>query len=168
MNDLIHYPNKALYKQAESVDAPSEYKRVKCTMKQVLYNHNGVGVAAPQINKSLRIIIIRHDPTKRSHETYFNPQIISKENYKYDEEYCLSFPNIGVEVKRPTTVTFEAQTITGNTITQTVHGLTARCIQHEVDHLNGKTIIDRCGIKQKLAVQDKLSVLKSGEIPEIN
>ncbi len=131
-------------------------------MVEVLYREEGVGLAAPQVGVSRRIFLLRLDLEKRLHEVYVNPSVELVEEKETVEEGCLSFPDVTVELTRGTRVSFTATTPGGKRVERTLEGLQAHCVQHEVDHLEGRTLIDRCDLQGKLAVQKALEENRGG------
>lgn len=109
-------------------------------MSQTMYEANGVGLAAPQVGISLRIVVI--DAGEGLIEL-INPVIIEKEGSAKDTEGCLSIPGVFGEVERYSKVTVEAVNRNGKKIKVTGTGLLARAIQHELDHLEGILFIER-------------------------
>ncbi|MBL7072410.1 MAG: peptide deformylase [Candidatus Omnitrophica bacterium] len=109
-------------------------------MANIMYANQGIGLAAPQVGLGLRALII---DTGDGLMSYINPVIEdeSKERSKL-EEGCLSLPGITVNVTRPEKITVRAQDAGGKFFLKTLNGLFAKAIQHEIDHLNGKLIID--------------------------
>ena len=109
-------------------------------MFETMHAAEGIGLAAPQIGRSERIAVIEIDGQRY---VLINPEIIQRgAQTAKEDEGCLSIPEISGSVERPTTVVLQAQDIDGNTYQLEAGGLLARCIQHEVDHLDGKLFID--------------------------
>lgn len=163
--ELVLYPSDGLEQKCEPVSDPTEWDDLRERMAEVLYDRNGIGLAAPQVGESIQLFLLRLDPDQRLHEAYFNPEILEVRDRETLTEGCLSFPNIEVGLERGTEVTFEALTPTNERVERTVTGLQAQCVQHEVDHLRGKTLLDRCSLTQKMEIQDRLEMLEDGEIP---
>lgn len=164
-DELVLYPSDTLKETCEKVEDPAQWDQLRERMVEKLYEKNGIGLAAPQVGELIQLFLLRLDPEKRLHEAYFNPEIVSVDQTKTLTEGCLSFPNIEVEVERGMEVVFEAVTPTGEEVSREVNGLQAQCVQHEVDHLQGKTLLDRCDLTQKMTIKDKLKTLENGEIP---
>ncbi len=159
------YPNEILNEPCETVNDPSNWHELREAMVEVLYDNDGIGLAAPQVGEPVQLFLLRLDPEKRLHEAYFNPEIHSVEEEETLTEGCLSFPNIEVDVERGMTVTFSALTPAGESVHRTLNGLQAQCVQHEVDHLRGETLLDRCDLSQKMEINERLTMLKEGKIP---
>lgn len=109
-------------------------------MKETMYDADGVGLAAPQVGILKRIVVI---DVGNGPITLINPEIISEEGKQIDYEGCLSIPGNQGKVERPLKVTVKALNEKGEEIELSGEGLLARCICHEVDHLNGILYIDK-------------------------
>ncbi len=124
-------------------------------MLETMEAANGLGLAAPQIDVHQRVVVIKlpedeEDP--QSGRTYImvNPEIVKALGEEEDQEGCLSVPGWWGLVKRATTVTVKAQDLKGKAFRLKAHGLLARAVQHEIDHLNGVLFIDRVEGPDKL------------------
>ena len=123
-------------------------------MAETMYTDSGVGLAAPQVGISKRVIII--DEEKEGLMVLVNPEIIKSEGEIIDEEGCLSIPGIYSDVKRSSKVTVKALNENGEKIEITKEGLIARALQHEIDHLNGVLFIDKIGRMKRQILLNKL------------
>jgi peptide deformylase len=135
-------------------------------MIQSMYAASGVGLAAPQIGVNKRIFVIDtsvgEDP--EAVIVLINPEIVSEEGTMEEEEGCLSVPQIRHVVKRPAKITVRGLNLQGETVELTGEGLLARALSHEMDHLDGKTFLERVGrIKRDLARRKIRKLIKSGE-----
>ncbi len=110
-------------------------------MAKTMYASNGVGLAAPQIGVSKRVVVI-DDHDQSGLIELVNPEITVKEGCELDVEYCLSVPNRGGEVERATKIVVNAQDRFGEEYEYEVEGFLARIFQHEIDHLNGQLFVD--------------------------
>jgi peptide deformylase len=132
-------------------------------MMATMYDENGIGLAATQVNIHQRIVVI--DVSEEGNEplVLINPEIIKKDGKKISEEGCLSVPNSYAKVDRAETVTVKAFDEHGNEYEKDAEGLFAVCIQHELDHLKGVLFIDylsplkRQRIRKKLEKEAKLA-----------
>jgi len=127
-------------------------------MAETMYADSGVGLAAPQVGVSKRIITIDEDEEKLL--VLLNPEIIKSEGEAVEEEGCLSVPGVYSEVKRSLKVTVKALNENGDPIEITKEGLTARALQHEIDHLNGILFIDKIGRMERQILLNKLKKIK--------
>ncbi len=123
-------------------------------MAETMYTDSGVGLAAPQVGVSKRIIIV--DEEEDGLIVLINPVIVKSEGEVVGEEGCLSIPGIYSQVKRSSKVTVKALNENGDSIEITKEGLTARALQHETDHLNGILFIDRIGRLKRTILLKKL------------
>lgn len=143
---IAKLPAKVLRLPTEKIAFPlkKELKRLVLDMLDTVKKADGIGLAAPQISKSLNMALIYLEEAGVPPFMLFNPKIIkaSKETTEI-EEGCLSMPGVFGLVKRPKKITVEAQDLEGKTITLTDDDWIARVMQHEIDHLQGTLIIDK-------------------------
>lgn len=136
-----------------------ETRMIMNDMAETMYSAAGVGLAAPQVGISRRIIVV--DVTSGTDKNGLiclaNPNILSVEGVEESEEGCLSIPYFSTKISRPSRVAVEGWDMNGDRRVIEADGLLARALQHEIDHINGILIIDRLkGIKKKM-VRKKLS-----------
>jgi peptide deformylase len=140
---IVTTPNPVLLQPAKRIDAITpEISRLVADMRETMHNAQGLGLAAPQVNKSLALCILEYnDPDELDTIPFtvlINPRITWKSaRQESEEEACLSIPGVGGIVKRPREVRVKAEDLDGNTIEIEAKGLFARALQHEIDHLNG-------------------------------
>ncbi len=148
---VLTYPNPILSQKAQLVDRLSSKDLAMIEqMIDVMYEEDGVGLAAPQVGISKQIIIVSPQAIRGEEQVYINPEIIHFSNeQELGLEGCLSVPNISCEVRRAKKITFKAKTIKGKEIVEELQNFPARVIQHEVDHLNGILLIDRVDFNQR-------------------
>jgi len=127
-------------------------------MAETMYADSGVGLAAPQVGVSKSIIII--DGEEDGLIVLINPMIVKSEGEVVAEEGCLSVPGIYSQVKRASKVTVKALNENGDPIEITKEALTARALQHEIDHLDGILFVDRIGRMERQMLLDKLKKKK--------
>lgn len=136
-------------------------------MAEVLYNENGVGLAAPQVGLSKKIVIIDLSFGEKVDciLPVINPEILETEGECVMEEGCLSFPGIYEDIARPEKVKVRFQDINGETRELEADGFLARVIQHEFDHLDGILFVDRLSIvKKNLLIKSLRSIAEKGTI----
>lgn len=127
-----------------------EIKALVEHMQEIMYRAGGCGIAAPQVGASLRICIVdcEWDESAQKHPyVLINPEIVEVgEEVETHSEGCLSFPGASVKVTRPSKVVVEALNLEGDVIRYSAESsLLARCLQHEIDHLDGKVLLDYAG-----------------------
>ncbi|GAF74154.1 unnamed protein product [marine sediment metagenome] len=127
-------------------------------MAETMYTASGVGLAASQVGVLKRIILV--DGEEDELIVLINPVIIKSEGEVVEEEGCLSVPDIYSQVKRSSKVTIEALNENGDLIEITKEGLTARALQHEIDHLDGILFLDRIGRMERQILLNKLKKKK--------
>ena len=150
--EIVKYPSSILRKKAKEVEHISaEQREILDKMAQTMYENEAVGVAAEQVDLDMKLIVIdardKHGLLK-----LINPEIIEKEGIEYMNEQCLSCPGVAVRVPRARKVKVKAKNERGEDVTFEVNGLLARIFQHEIDHLNGRIIIDYLNPVKRLFV----------------
>ncbi|WP_298496440.1 peptide deformylase [uncultured Maritimibacter sp.] len=143
---LIH-PDPRLKKVSDAVpDISDELRRLADDMLETMYDAPGIGLAAPQVGVLQRVIVmdcVKDDAEPPRPMVMFNPEVIlSSDDTSIYEEGCLSIPEQYAEVTRPAEVRVKWLDRDGNEKEQDFEGLWATCVQHEIDHLNGKLFID--------------------------
>ncbi|HEX9819918.1 MAG TPA: peptide deformylase [Methylomirabilota bacterium] len=137
------YGDPVLRRRARDVEAVTpEIRRLVDDMVDTMYDEVGIGLAAPQVGVSLRLMVVG-DEEGRGVQALVNPAITEQGGEVKAEEGCLSLPGIFASVTRAEWVTLEAQDLEGRPVSITARGLRARVFQHEIDHLDGVLFIDR-------------------------
>lgn len=162
---ILHFPDPRLRRQAKPVAAVTEeVRRLVDDMAETMYDAPGIGLAAVQINEPWRVVVIDLSETRDQLQVFINPTIVSSEGHQSFEEGCLSVPGIYEEVTRAHHVRVQALNRDGQPFELEVEGLLATCIQHEIDHLDGKVFVDylsrlkQSRIRKKLEKQQKLAM----------
>lgn len=157
------YPDPILKKPAEpfSLPLPDNIEAAAERMMEIMYDYQGIGLAGPQAGLSLRIIVFDLSEERDQATALINPEIIStsKEKVK-EEEGCLSFPEIHGYVIRHESVKVKGLNLKGEEVELEGSGLMAAMFQHEIDHLNGVTFVDRLGATGKMKVRKMLQALE--------
>ncbi len=123
-------------------------------MFETLYEDKGVGLAATQVGESKRIVVIDVGENKKEPMVLINPEVIQQEGKARSQEACLSVPGIYGEVERAKKIKVKALDRDGQPFEFDAEGLLATCVQHEIDHLDGKLFIDHLSsLKRKLAIK---------------
>jgi len=164
---ITKYGDEVLRKVAEPIEEINdEVIKIINDMLETLYSSkDGIGIAAPQIGVSKRIIIIDTNPSDASLKpmVIINPEIVEKEGLSNAEEGCLSVPDIRVEVKRCERVVVEGLDHEGNKIRVEGTGLLARVVQHEIDHINGTLFIDHISKLKQQLIKKRLHKIEKGQ-----
>ncbi|MDD7913054.1 peptide deformylase [Polaribacter ponticola] len=177
---IVAYGDPVLRKVGIEID--KDYPNLKeliANMKATMYNASGVGLAAPQIGKAIRLFIIDASPfaedddldekerevLKTFNKVFINPQIIKEEGEEWVfNEGCLSIPDVRQDVSRQPKVTLEYQDEDFNTHTEVLEGLAARVFQHEYDHIEGVLFTDKLSSLKKRLIKKKLENISKGKI----
>ncbi|MEW6776570.1 MAG: peptide deformylase [Bdellovibrionota bacterium] len=156
---IFTWPDPVLKKVAEPLPGPSdELRQLAADMRETMYAAPGVGLAAPQIGRSIRLIVV--DPTAGQEEGHFravlNPEIVERSGEIVFEEGCLSVPGEVAEVKRSEKIRLQGMDLDGKPIDEALEGFPAVIFQHEIDHLDGKLFIDRISALKRAIIQKRL------------
>jgi peptide deformylase len=157
---IVQYPHPSLRHPAKpitSIDA--ELRRYAGRMLELMYEHAGLGLAAPQVALPVQMLVLNFegDPEKKDMEyVAINPVILDRKGSQEGSEGCLSFPDLYQKVRRAKTVTVQAYNLDGQLYEMTCSELPARLWQHEIDHLHGRLFIDVMGPLGKLASRTSL------------
>jgi peptide deformylase len=163
---IVKYPEPVLSQPGEPIiEFNSELRKLVADMFETTYASQGIGLAAPQVGVSKRLTVIDvsmgKDPKDRL--VLVNPEIISSEGKLYEEEGCLSFPDIREKIVRAAKVRIRAQDENGKWFELDGEELLARCMQHEIDHLNGMLFIFRMsGLKRDLNLRKIRKMQREG------
>jgi len=155
--EILKYPHPTLAEKSKPVpETTHEIRQLADDMAETMYANQGVGLAAPQVGRSLRLVVIDlSGPDKREERiNLVNPVITKAEGEQEDEEGCLSVRDYRANVKRAATVTVSATDLDGKPFCLEADGLLAVCLQHEIDHLDGVLFIDHLS-RLKRAMYDK-------------
>lgn len=158
--DVLTYPHPALLKKTTSVDAVDDATRAKISeMFDLMHKSRGVGLAAPQVGWSVRLLVLNPGDDRADDEVLINPVIKKKRGRVLGEEGCLSFPGIYVQVERAKEIDIEFTDATGARRTETRSDFVARIIQHEVDHLDNILLLHRMTPADRVRVKRELESL---------
>ncbi len=166
LRDILTFPDSRLARKSTPVETVSdETRQLIDDMFETMYVAEGVGLAAPQVGVTKRVIVLDCGAREREEESplrpiepiaLVNPVIKAREGKITWEEGCLSVPGYTDEVDRAAKITVEALDRDGQTMTLEAEGLLAVCIQHEIDHLEGVLFVDRLSRLKQVLVKKKL------------
>jgi peptide deformylase len=140
---ILHYPDPRLRTVAQAVETvDDEIRTLVDDMAETMYEAPGIGLAATQIDVHKRVIVIDISPDRDELQVLINPRIVARDGETVHEEGCLSVPGIYEQVRRSERVTLQALDRDGQAYELEADGLLAVCIQHEIDHLDGKVFVD--------------------------
>lgn len=166
---IMYYGNPVLRKKGARVEGiTDELRQLVKDMEETLIAHDGIGLAAPQVNHSIALFLTRvaentDEDRNAPCETrvFINPKILE---YSQEEwwrgEGCLSIPEVYAPVSRPCRIKVEATDMNGNRFVEEFKGLPARCIMHENDHINGVLFVDRVHGKDREKLEPYLRIIK--------
>lgn len=155
--DIIVYPDDRLRIVAKEVEFVSDDVRLLVSnMAETMYTAPGIGLAAIQVNVPLRIIMIDISETRDDLQVFINPEILERNGEQVSEEGCLSVPDIFAEVTRAQAIRVRALDLSGKGFETEAEGLLAVCIQHEIDHLDGKVFVDYLSRLKQDRIRKKL------------
>lgn len=154
---VLHYPDDRLRTIAKPVaEITPQVRQLVADMLDTMYDENGIGLAATQVNIHQRVVVIDVSENRDQPQIFINPEIISKSGDTTYEEGCLSVPQSYANVERAAEVTVKAQNLEGEWFELKADGLLAICLQHELDHLLGKLFIDYLSPLKRDRIKKKL------------
>ena len=160
--EVLHFPDARLRKKAlPVVDINTSIKQLAADMLETMYSENGIGLAATQVNVQKRLVVLDLSLGKTDSLILINPEITAVSGLEQMQEGCLSVPEVFETVERAEKISFRYMTLDNKLVEQEAEGLMAICVQHEIDHLDGKLFIDylsplkRTRIAKKLEKQEK-------------
>lgn len=164
---ILHYPDPRLRKKAAPVKVfGDEIIRIKSDMLETMYAANGIGLSATQIDIQKAILVADTSASRDNPICLVNPELIETRGQEEMEEGCLSIPGIYANVQRAEHITVIAQDELGKPIQIETDGILAVCIQHEMDHLQGKLFVDYLSAEKRRLILEKVKEIKrTGKIP---
>jgi peptide deformylase len=160
---IITYPDPVLRRECKPAEpGTDEIRKLAADMLETMYAAPGIGLAAPQVGMSLRMVVVdifSHLGEPDPH-VLLNPEIVSSSEVTAFEEGCLSLPEFTVEVERPRVVQVRYQDLDGKEASLTAEDLFAVAIQHEMDHLEGRLLLDHSSLVKREAYRRKARKMK--------
>ncbi len=169
---IVAYGDPVLKKQAEEIETGTDVKQLVEDMFETMYTASGVGLAAPQIGKAIRLFVMdakamdeENEALQHTKKAFINPVIVEETGEKWAfEEGCLSIPGIRAEVYRPAKVKIRYFDTDWNEHVEEYDGLAARVIQHEYDHLEGVLFTDYLSGLKKRLLKNRLTDISKGNV----
>jgi len=163
--EVLHYPDPRLRKKGAPVEAVDEpVRELARDMIETMYEEGGIGLAATQVDCQLRLVVMDLSENRDAPLCLVNPEILATDGSEEMQEGCLSVPGIYETVQRAERIRYRYMTLDGESIENDADGLLAVCIQHEIDHLDGKLFIDylsplkRRRLRKRAEKQDRTAV----------
>jgi len=159
--DILRYPDARLHKVASPVASVDDrIRRLVQDMADTMYAAPGIGLAATQVDVHERVIVIDTSEDRNDLLVFINPEIVASGGEKKTyEEGCLSVPGIYDDIERPGRITVRALNARGETFELEAEGLLAVCIQHEMDHLQGKVFVQYLSRLKQSRIKSKMAKL---------
>lgn len=169
--NILRFPDPRLHRVAEPVTQVDDaLRQLIDDMAQTMYEAPGIGLAATQVDRHVRVIVMDVTEEKNDLRVFINPEVVRRSDQrKTYEEGCLSVPGIYEEVERPESIAVTALDREGNPFELEAQGLLAVCLQHEIDHLNGRVFVQylsrlkQSRIKTRLVKAEKAERLEGGD-----
>lgn len=156
--NILRFPDPRLHKVAKPVEQVDDrIRKLVKDMTETMYNAPGIGLAATQVDVHERVVVIDLSESQNERLVLINPEIVwASEDIQVYEEGCLSVPGVYDEVKRAAQIKVRALDENGQSREFDADGLLAVCIQHELDHLNGKVFVQRLSTFKQTRIRDKI------------
>ena len=161
--NILEYPDPRLHRVAEPVtEFDDRLRQLVADMAETMYAAPGVGLAATQVDVHRQIVVIDLSEEKNQLQVFINPVVTwASDDLVSCEEGCLSVPGIYEQVKRPSAVRVQARNVDGGTFDLDCEDMLAVCVQHEIDHLQGKVFVERLSLLKQARTLAKLRKRRS-------
>lgn len=164
---ILEYPDKRLRTRAKPVErVTDELRKLAADMLETMYAAPGVGLAATQVDVHKRLLVMDASENKDQPRVLINPEIVAKEGCAPGEEGCLSVPGVTDIVERATRIRVRALDRDGRPIEFEAEGLVAVCVQHEIDHLDGKLFVDYLSELKRQRLKKRATKARRKDAPE--
>jgi peptide deformylase len=167
LRPIVKFGDEVLHRPAQRVAAITpEIESLVDDMIHTMYAAPGIGLAAPQVGVGLRIFVCDISAGRNASDlmTFINPEFVERDGMQLEEEGCLSVPGFNATVARPARVIVQGLDRQGDSRTVEATGLLARCLQHEMDHLDGTVFVDRLrGLQKDLIVRKIKKLSRAGK-----
>lgn len=155
--DVLRFPDERLRTKAKKIEKVDKAVTALISdMFETMRDENGIGLAATQVNEHIQLVVMDVSENQDTPRVFINPEITHKEGKTISEEGCLSVPNNYAQVERAEKITVSALDKAGQPFTLDADGLLAICIQHELDHLQGKLFVDYLSPLKRQRIKTKL------------
>lgn len=155
---ILRYPDPRLHTQAQAVESVTDdIRQLIADMAETMYEAPGIGLAATQVNVHRRVVVIDVSEDQSALTALINPEILERTGEQVCEEGCLSVPGVYEKVSRAERVRVRALNANGEPFEFEAEGLLAVCIQHEIDHLDGKVFVEYLSALKLSRIKGKLA-----------
>ena len=155
---ILRFPDPRLKKIAAKVECvDASIRQLAQDMAETMYEAPGIGLAATQVDVHRQLIVLDVSETRDQLQVLVNPELLESEGLQEGEEGCLSVPGVYDKVERAERVTVRYLDLDGQTQTLSADGLLAVCIQHEMDHLQGKVFVEHLSMLKQMRIKSKLA-----------
>ncbi len=161
---ILRYPDPKLRTVAKKVDKfDKSLENFANSMLHTMYEDGGIGLAATQVDKHIRLIVMDVSESRDEPRFFVNPEykILDNKSFFSYEEGCLSVPGFNELIERPNKIELKWQDLQGNTHIDKPEGIVTVCIQHEIDHLDGKLMVDYVSDLKRSRIKKKLEKYRS-------
>ncbi len=161
---ILRIPDPRLRKVARPVEVvDATVRQLADDMLETMYAERGIGLAATQVNRDLRVLVLDISEARNAPQVFINPEIVARDGKQTCEEGCLSVPGEYAEVERAERIRVSALDHDGEPFELDADGLLAVCIQHEIDHLDGKVFIDYLSPLKRRMIEKRLKKARMQE-----
>jgi peptide deformylase len=165
--DILHFPDPRLRNKAKPVaEVDDGVRKLVDDMFETMYQAPGIGLAAIQVNVPLRVVTIDISEERDQPLALINPEILERDGIEEMNEGCLSVPGVYEKVRRADHIRFRALDRAGEPFEMEAQGLLAVCVQHEIDHLDGKLFVDYLSSLKRQRIRKKLEKEARQSVPE--
>lgn len=164
---ILEYPDPRLRTVARPVaSVDDDIRRLARDMLETMYNAPGIGLAATQVDVHLRMLVADVSEAHDDPRVFINPEILEKDGIEITEEGCLSVPGVYERVERAEHIRLRSLNLDGDEFEIEAEGLLAVCIQHEIDHLDGKLFVDYLSDLKRTRIRKRLDKARRNQTPE--
>lgn len=164
--EILQFPDERLRRLSVPVESfNQDLKALADKMLEIMYDSNGIGLAAPQVNQTIRLIVVDVSESRDNPCIFVNPEIKEPAGSVDSSEGCLSVPEIRTTIKRYENITLEYQDLNGERHEEPLGDLMSICVQHEIDHLDGKLFIDYVPDVKLQRLRKKIAKNKKNQLP---
>lgn len=165
--EILEFPDPRLRTVARPVEAfDKDLETLVSDMLETMYAERGIGLAATQVNRHVQVLVMDTSEERNQPRVYINPEVVARDGLQIYEEGCLSVPGIYAELERAEEVRVAARKVDGSHFEDSLYGLDAVCLLHEMDHLQGKLFVDYLSPLKRQMVRKKLEKARKASVKD--